>query len=458
VKTIPLFGSGVSSYSSVVSRQRRINCFYDIRKDQDKAGVVVVGTPGSYQWIELPTAPIYGWHVVATTLYVVAGQTLYSVSAGGGYTNVGAIPTAGQFVSMEDNGAELIIVDGVAGYVFTFASSSVTTIVDANFPNGATSVAFFNSKFYVNVPQSREFRVSNSLSGLNWTPLVFGTKENSSDLLVELDVINGALALYGQLSIEFWQDTGASPLAVSRINGATQAWGLAAPHSHVAVGNTQMFLGVSSTGGPVSDSDICSILSEFTSVYDAVALTYSVLGHSIYQLSFPSQNRTLCYDLTSGVWHEAQTGLDLVGRHHASLSVAYNNLTYVSDANTGSIYRLDLNTYTDNGEAIRRQVCTRHVYSSGDYIFLKELLLDLETGVGNVDAPDPVLMLRVSRDGGRNFGPQKSISLGSVGRYLTEISVRALGRAKDFVFMLEITDPVKFVLCSGSVRAEIPNA
>jgi len=83
MRQIPIFGDGIQSYSAVATSQRRLNCFYDPRPDQDKNAVIIRGTPGSVLWITLPIALIRGWHVMAGVLYVVSGAALYSVTTGG---------------------------------------------------------------------------------------------------------------------------------------------------------------------------------------------------------------------------------------------------------------------------------------------------------------------------------------------------------------------------------------
>lgn len=456
-----------------MTRQRRLNCIYDVRKDQDRAAIVVLGTPGTSVFCTLPTQPVRGWRVIGTTLYVVAGTTLYSVTTGGAYTALATLPTVAQDVSMSDNSLQIIIVDGVAGYVYTLSTATLTTITDTHFPNGATSVAFLNGRFIVNKPSTREFYVSQLLDGTNWTYMeslaVFGTKENSSDLLLEVDVLNGTLVLWGQLSMEFWQDVGTVPLPYQRINGATQTWGLAAINSHVNINNTEMFLGISPDGGikvmqlngytpvPVSDSDIDYLISNLSTVSDATALVYSAYGHSIYQLTFPTDNITIAYDTATNIWHTAQTGLAAVGRHVGNLGIAFNSRNYISDSTTGAIYLLDEDTYTDNGVAIPRELCTRHIRADGNEVFLSQLMLDLETGVGNTAATNPVVFISLSRDGGRTFGPEKQRTFGALGNYMRRVIFNRLGRGRDIVVKVRMTDPVKFVVAAGSAVIEAGN-
>jgi hypothetical protein len=419
MQNIPLFGVGVRSISDIVTRQRRVNCLYDIRKDQDRTSIVLLGTPGSAEWVTLVDSPIRGWHVANSLLYICAASSLYAVTLSGVVTMVATgISEAGP-VSIADNGNQLLIVTGGLGHVYQIQTGALDTIVDSFFPVGATSCVFLNGRFIVNNPGTRQFYVSGILDGLNWTYLgssaIVGSKENSSDLLVRVSNLNGTLVLYGQQSIEFWQDVGTSPLPYQRINGATQSWGLAAPLSNVDVGNTEFFLGYAPNGGisvirldgynpePVSDSDLDTLFSSFSTVEDAVALTYTAYGHPIYQITFPTENRSFAYDVKTGIWHEAQTGVAEQGRHFAQYGITYGGRNYVSDSTSGTVYFLDKDIYTDNDELIKRQVVTRHIRNQGNELSISELFLDFETGVGTAPPVTPVGQIAYSVPGTYTF-------------------------------------------------------
>jgi hypothetical protein len=62
-------------------------------------------------------------------------------------------------------------------------------------------------------------------------------------------------------------------------------------------------------------------------------------------------------------------------------------------------------------------------------------------------------MLQISRDGGRTWGAEMQLRLGKVGEFLSRVSQLGCGTARDFVFKLRITDPVKRVLTGLALRA-----
>ena len=67
-------------------------------------------------------------------------------------------------------------------------------------------------------------------------------------------------------------------------------------------------------------------------------------------------------------------------------------------------------------------------------------------------------MVQVSRDGGRTFGAEIWLPLGKVGEYKKRVATRRLGTARDFVFRIAMTDPVKFVLTGLALRASVETA
>lgn len=45
-RIISLFGAGTVSNADVVTRQRRLNCYFENRPDKDKTSIACFGTPG----------------------------------------------------------------------------------------------------------------------------------------------------------------------------------------------------------------------------------------------------------------------------------------------------------------------------------------------------------------------------------------------------------------------------
>ena len=366
-----------------------------------------------------------------------------------------------------------MIVDSVNGYIFTILTSALTIISDVNFPStGPASVTFIDGRFIVNDPQTRQFFVSASFDGTTWTPVMFGTKETYSDLLQAVDNNNGTIIMWGTSSVEFWQDVGAVGLPYTLIPGTVQNIGLVALWSRCYMGSSVLFLGVSQEGGiqvyaidgytpkVVSNPDIEQLIDYFTDnfiITDAVALTYAIGSHNFYQLTFPTANRTLLYDMTSNIWQEVQTGVAVYNRHNGNLGVSFNYRNLISDYSNGNIYYMSDEAYTDNGTAIKRQIATRHLRSNGNEFTLDEVFLDMETGnaLQTGQGSNPQIVLQKSKDGGRTFGYERWKTLGLVGQYLApRVIWRRNGRARDFVFQFTMTDPVQFVIAGSALTSD----
>ncbi len=89
-------------------------------------------------------------------------------------------------------------------------------------------------------------------------------------------------------------------------------------------------------------------------------------------------------------------------------------------------------------------------------IFLKKLEFEVQRGVGLNDGQgsDPQLMFQLSRDGGKTWGPERSISIGKQGEYSRRAIVRQLGIARNPVGRITMSDPVFWALCAAYLEAE----
>lgn len=451
--------------SAVVTSGRRLNCYYEIREDGEKAKIVIYGTPGTSLFTSLP-AIVRGWHVFGNNLYAVAGSVLYSVSTTGVATARGSLSTSSGLVEMDDNGTQLMIVDGTAGYIYNFNTTVFSIISDPNFPNGATTVASLTGFFLVENPGTGQFYISNSYDGLTW-PGTFATAESSTDLVTAVSEDHGYAILWGIISIEFWQNIGTLGFPFAPLIAAAQEWGLAAKYSRVEFNNTTAFLAQNLQGQVqvmmlngftpqrISNHDVENIINSFSIVSDAIGMSYMLDGHSMYQLTFQNAGRSFLYDGSTNIWSEVQTGVSTIAvRHVANLGVTFNGLNYVSDYQNGNIYLLDPNAYTDNGTAIKRLLQTKHIHDEGNIITVDEVFLDMETGVGLQlgQGQNPQIVMQVAKDGGRFYGNERWTSFGMVGQYVgPRATWRRIGSSRDFVFRFFTTDPVKFVITYGAM-------
>lgn len=471
MKSINLFGTGIKANSIIVASENRVNCFYDVRKDTGE--ITVRGTPGSVLKFTLPASPIRGIRTVGSILYVVANNGLYSIDLAGNIVLRGTLGTTAGYVGISDNFVQLIVVDGAAGWIYNIATPAWAQITDGNFPNGATTVAFLSGRFICEKPNTRTYYVSNALDGLTWTTFgasLFANKEQYSDLLSAIDSFNGNLILWGTNSIEYWQDAGASPNPFQKVTGATQTIGLYAKYSRVIIENSILFLGVGLQGGlsvyavtsyqpqRISNSDIedlmNKLLADGTTMADAVAMSFTAEGHDFYQITFPSANLTLNYDVSTGIWGRGQTGTT-TARHYGNLAATLGSQTIFSDSSTANLYAMSISAYSDNGTTIVRQVASKHIRNGGNEFAITELDLLMDTGIVPVTS-DYHILLEVSRNSGRTFGSPRQRTIGLIGQYQSpRVKWDRLGSAIDFVLRFTASDPVPFTIAGAEIETSV---
>lgn len=353
---------------------------------------------------------------------------------------------------------------GSASPVGSYTVSQFQQIIDPDYPDAGTgTVTWQDSYFIINKPNTQKFYISDINNGLLWDALDFSSAEANPDNIVSVISDNGNLYLYGSESTEFWSNTGDLDFPFSRISGGAIEWGCAAINSVCKYDNSLAFLAKNRMGqviiarmsgySPVriSTPELEFIINNYLAVSDAVAFSYMLGGHPMYQITFPTGNQTWLYDGLSNCWSELQsTNGD---RHLAELAVNYIEKIIVTDYQNGNLYRLEPESYTDNGSPIYMELISRHIARDDVRITIDKLQLDMETGVGLISGQgeNPQIMMSVSKDGGHTYGTEQWSTFGAIGTYRTRAIWRRLGQARDWTFKFRISDPVKRVIFDSSI-------
>lgn len=454
VKPVSLFGLGNFSRSRNVSSQKRTNLYTEIQKDGEKGTLTAYPTPGTTAFVNFGAYPSRGTWRRDDALYIVNRFTLWRVSNDGTMTAIGTLLTSAGRVDISDNGTQIMVVDGPNGYIYDTSTSTFSQITDPDFP-GADTVTFMNGYFVVQKPNSGQFYISDIYNGLNWAALDFATAESNPDNLVRVISDNGQILLFGPETTEFWSDSGALDFPFARVGAAAIEWGLAARWSLCKFMDSLIFLRKNRLGAvqvctlsgynavPVSNPDIDYIMSQYSSVSNATGFAYMASGHPFYQINFPSANESWVFDGLSREWHKAESN---GGRHRGEIQVNFLDRSYVTDYENGKLYRFQDGVFTDDGMPIAREMVTRH-QSTGEYTFLSKLWIEMEGGVGLLmgQGSQPKLMLQYSKDGGHTWSDEIWRDIGAMGEYNCRALFLRLGRGRDWVFRLRVTDPIKTV-------------
>jgi len=471
MKIIPLFGNSISGESQVITAQRRLNCYLENREDGDKTKIAILGTPGLAAVfaigsnVNLPMRALAG---DANYLYACVGSSFLQCNAVTGATlNSGAIGPGTSLCSMAVSPTQVVITDGITGYVFNIATQVYTTLTSGStWPAvGSRTVTYVSGFFVAEQPGTQAFWVSNAFDGSTWNALATASAASTGDTILAVDNLSGNLIIFMGQAMEYWQNVGNSPQPFQPVLSAFNQWGLGAIFSRAHVDQSLLFLAVNTNGTAqvvkanyysvtaISTPDLETIINSFSTFSDAVALTYQVGKHPMYQLTFPTANRSFLYDNSTGIWSEVQTG-NVMARHWGNLSAWAAGNNYVSDYASNQIYKMSPTSYTDNGQTIIRQVITRHVLSQFNRVRISLLYLDMETGVGlqTGQGSNPQIMLKSSKDNGRTWSAERWAPLGKIGMYLWRVIWRRFGSARDYVFSITLSDPVKFVITQGAIK------
>lgn len=117
---LPILGTGIAGRARAVSAQKRQNLFLEVKAEKDKTSLAAYGTPGLKYFTNVGASPIRGlwWFQAVNRLFAVSYNELLEISPDGTVVTRGALDTTAGPVSMADNGIQLMIVDGVSGYIF----------------------------------------------------------------------------------------------------------------------------------------------------------------------------------------------------------------------------------------------------------------------------------------------------------------------------------------------------
>ena len=466
----PFIGPAYRSRSLVLSGQRCVNLY--LESDEGKGGknpAMLVGTPGLKAFGTVPGAGgIRALFALPTAeLLAVRGAQVYRVNPSGAATLVGALLTSAGPVSIDSNGESALLVDGVARYSLDLLTVGAPIVVDSTDPSDR--VAFIDGYLIVNRTATQQFLVSDLFS-TTFDPTSFASAEGSPDKLVALIADHRELWLFGQISTEVWSNSGNVDFPFERIPGAFIQTGCAAPFSVCRMDNSIFWLGADERGTGmiwradgyrptrISTHAIEREIQSYPVTSDAIAYAYQQEGHAFYVLTFPTADRTWVYDASVGEWHE-RGWFDAFGvqhRHRPSCCAQYQGRVVVGDWQTGELSTYDLETYTERGEPIRR-IRTGYHDASPDLTVttFDDFQVDMESGVGLQagQGVNPQAMLRFSDDGGRTWSTEAWASFGRVGEYTARARWRRLGRARDRVFEVTVTDPVKVIMLGAAINS-----
>lgn len=461
---IGLVGGSRQAYSLPFNAERTVN-MHPVFDQESKTKAALYGTPGLVDFADVGTGPEReGFRATNGRMFTISGSGFYEVEASGVHTLRGSIEQSQGIAYMEENGFQLCICDGSSLYIFTYADNEFEKVTDPDLPEVGT-VTFIDGYFVASEVGSGRFFLSALYNGLSWNALDFATAESSPDELRR--VINGIgqLWLLGEVSGEIWTNTGDSQFPFERISGAKLEVGIAAPKTALVLDNSLFWVGqdeggtgiVYRTSGltprRISTDEVEAALQAAPNPLEMRSWWYQKNGHIFYVITGGGLETSWVYDLTTQIWCE-RAYTNSYGQfepHLANWCVYAFGKHLVGDRRNGKIYELSESAYDDAGEPLIAERIYTHTAMNSERFSINRLTIDLEGGVGLEDGSDAVIMMQLSKDGGKTWGNWHTTSIGKVGKYLSKARFRRLGYAEQITFRVRISDPVKRVLLASYV-------
>lgn len=466
---IPFATQSYRSDSLPLSAQRAVNLYAEMQPQGAKVPVAVFGAPGITTFATCGNGPVRGMHVMDGVLYVVSGGFLYSVSdaATPVVTLLGGQIDGSGLVSNDDNGAQLEIVNGTNGYIYS-ASGGFLRITDANF-QPANTVTFIDQFFLFDRAGTNQIARSALLDGSDFSENSFASAETRPDNVLSVYNLKQLLYVMGERSIELHANAGLANFPFQRVPNGSINRGVIAPRAFAEADEALFVLGDDRMAYRISGAQlerksthaIERAWQKYTATADAFAVSYTWNGHKFVVFTFPTQavsadqSNSWAYDVSTGLWHERES-LDIngtpLGRWCGNCVVDAYDKVIVGDAYSGQIGYLDDSVTTEFGRPMYVTATGPVLHNDRRRHFMREFELDMETGVGitSGQGSDPQVMLDMSDDGGRTWtNQQRWQSLGAIGAYGTRLRWFRLGNFFQRVMRITISDPVRRVILAA---------
>lgn len=445
-------------------------------------------TPGVESRITVDKTPIRAlFQLPASTVdgergFFVAGNGFYefysdfSVTLRGTLSGVGANPATISYNG--DAGYQLLITSADMADVYDLATNTLTNVSGlAAFQGGMLD------GYGLALDQlTSTLRLSDVNDLTTWDPTQFAQRSIAPDPWKAMIVLYPRIYLFGSQTTEVWYDAGNFPFPFAPVQGILIQNGIEAPFSLSIVDNAIYWLSRSVNGTAqvyrmsgyrperVSTNaveDEITRYSEDGTISDAVAWTYQLNGHQFYLLNFPSAGVTWAFDAMlppEMAWHKRGTWISESSRFEA-LRPQYHAFVFgkhlVGDREAGVIYELRNGYGLDvDGLEIRRVRRTPLLSQQQQWIFFQQLQIFLQAGNGVLtgQGENPVLMLRWSDDGGETWGNTHYIETGRQGQYRVRAIIRRLGRSRNRVFEVSVSDPVPWQLVDAFMSYAVQKA
>lgn len=421
----------------------------------------LIGTPAIVEWVNTGHHKEVrgGRRLNSTSAYVVVGEKVFRLNPDRTATECdGTLETDSGIVQTSTDGTNIMIVDpGNAGYYVT--GTTLTKIVDEDFPV-PSSLTFQDEYHIVTAKDSGRFHISGQNTPSSWGSLDYKTPNGSPDFSIGSFMSHRELLVFGEESMEPYQDTGNPTFPFERLGGRYVEHGLGAINSIADFSDNVIWLAddfvvrsfSEGVPRPATPPALAAIMSGYDTKSDAFGFSFKIRGNWWYVLTFPTEDITWMMNARTGAWNQWSYGLS-GGRHRANCQLYFNGTNLFGDYENGKIYELSESVFKDDGETIKRTRVTPVLFDPNNRNELTYPCLEVEfkAGVGLTtgQGSDPQAMLRYSDDGTRTWSTEEWVKTGKLGHYAHQARWDLLGKSRQRNYELSVTDPIEWVVVNA---------
>jgi hypothetical protein len=438
--------------SKKAAQTRLLNCYAQQQPPEGRSPILIQGMAGIESFATVANSPQRAGIAFRKELYCVAGPVLVKVSSSGAVTTIGTVGGSGA-VDIGKNTSQLAIL--VEPNLWVYDGSTLTQVTDSDFRSrGAKRMAVMDNYGGFIEPGSGRWFICDLDDFTVYDALDFATAEGSPDDLLSIESNNRQFILFGEESVELWDNTGRAGFPFERNPNGYVESGCGAPYATCSVDHTVYWIDQDrlarrlegNVARRISTEGVEQRWQDYSTIVDARAFPYVFDGHTFVVFTFPTAGATWVYDINTQEWHERQSfGYD---HWRAAWAVKCYDRTFVGDTQTGNIGMLKTTAYSEWGTVLLREATTGAVTDKGRRIHHDRLAIDLDVGSAPLtgQGSEPEIMLDISDDGGVTFRAKSNRLLGRTGNYTKSVHWDRLGSSEERVYRYRVTDPVPFVV------------
>lgn len=453
---VPLGPTSETAKSTQGGGSVMVNCYAE-KTIGGKAPYALITDPGLRLFADLGTA-LRGLYVLDNNFYALSGETLSTLSTTGIATArgtvLGSAPVIWSTNRKSPNNQVTITADTKNYYV---ENNVVAEIIDPDLPAGIHSNCYLNGMTVYGHNDGRAFWSDNN-STQDIGALNFTEAERDADKGTRVFSNGDEIWYFGERSLEIFHDTGVTGARLEPIQSVGQGKGAGCiAKNSVAISDSSM-IWVSDAklvvrGNPYAPLRISNYEVE-RDIERAIAAGYNNelvglakehKGHQFYHLRCPLW--CWVYDFSNSTWHKKENH-DGVAWRGAFYAFAFGK-HLIGDYTSGKIYEYTDDVDDEAGDPLITKIISSIVHGFPGGMICDALYIDFQAGTGIAGAADhienPMMLLRVSKDGGKTYGTEYQQPMGAQGEWRTNIKFNRLGytRGAGMTFEIRCPEPIE---------------